>query len=101
AEATDKLEAWLVALFNHAAPPHLVEPFLNKLAATSPSSAAPWVLKALGLSAFRRMGVCLAVKHFPVDSPIWSAASPHLNECSTSIGISPLRESVRPENLKA
>lgn len=100
AEATDKLEPWTAALFSHDASAQLIEPFLDKLAATHVSNAQPWISKALELPNLRVLGVCMVVKHYTSDSPLWLVASQHFKECSNPIGIWVLQGNVKNKNAK-
>lgn len=100
AEITDKLETWTAALFIHNASPQLIEPFLDKLASTNSSNAQPWISKALELPNLLVLGVCMVVKHYTSDTPLWSVASPHFKECSYQIGIWVLQGNVKAMNAK-
>ena len=100
AETSDKLPTWTAALFNHNASPQLIEPFLDKLAATAPSTAEPWILTALQLPSLRVLGVCMVVKHFDSDSPLWATASQYFKDCPYPIGIWVLQGNVKITNAK-
>ncbi len=87
ADATSEAEAWIAALFNHDASPQLIEPFLDKLAASAPEPAKPWVAKALGAPGLQALGVLMVLKHYSPESPLWAAASPFFKSHSFQIGI--------------
>jgi hypothetical protein len=100
AQNTDKLELWTAALFKYNASPHLIHPFLDKLAATVPASAAPRIFNAMESAGLRVLGVLTAIKHFSADDPLWQAAAKYFKECSHAIGILVLQGNVKPKNVK-
>lgn len=100
AETTDRLETWTNALFNHNASPQLIEPFLDKLAATESSAAELWISVALEEASLRALGVGMVLKHYSSASPLWTVASQHFKDCSYQIGVWVLQRKVKPGNLK-
>lgn len=73
---------------------------MDKLASADSSSAQPWISKALEIPSLRVLGVCMVVKHYASDSPLWSAASQYFKECSYPIGIWVLQGKVKTKNAK-
>lgn len=101
AEISDDPVPWISALFTYKASPHLVEPFLDKLAKIDKTKAELWISVTLELPRLRVLGVSLVLQYYPSQSSLWSTASQYFQEYAYQIGIWVLQSKVNNENAKA